>query len=160
VTGASGFVGRHACARLAAEGWEVHGVTIPSAPPDASMPPNVQWHVADLLQPGAADTLTRSVRASHLLHPAWYLAPGQWAAARENYLWVEASLALVRAFHEAGGQRLVTTGSCLEYDWRYGYCTERLTPLQPHTFYGACKGALAQLVEGYAAIVGLSSAWA
>jgi nucleoside-diphosphate-sugar epimerase len=167
VTGASGCIGRHACARLAAQGWEVHAVS--SKPhvgsdgdADAGAPTiaNVQWHVADLLQPGVADALTGQVQASHLLHLAWYIAPGKWAQARENYLWVEASLALVRAFQAAGGQRVVTSGSCLEYDWRYGYCSERLTPLQPHTFYGVCKSTLAQLVDGYAAIVGLSSAWA
>lgn len=156
VTGASGCIGRHACAHLAAHGWEVHGV---SSKIHAS-PATLQWHVADLLQPGVADILMREVQASHLLHLAWYIAPGKWAAAPENYLWVEASLALVRAFHAAGGQRVVTSGSCLEYDWRYGYCTERLTPLQPHTFYGTCKSTLAQLVEGYAGLVGLSSAWA
>ncbi len=172
VTGATGCIGRHACARLAAQGWEVHGVSSrpqaasadpqadPQAPMQPHLQPHVQWHVADLLQPGAAEALTQSVRASHLLHLAWYIAPGKWAAARENYLWVEASLGLVRAFHASGGARVVVSGSCLEYDWRYGYCTERLTPLEPHTFYGVCKGALAQLVEGYAAIVGLSSAWA
>jgi nucleoside-diphosphate-sugar epimerase len=166
ITGASGCIGRHACAHLAAHGWEVHGV---SSKPHVAQPDqgqqDLQWHVADLLQPGVADALTRSVQASHLLHLAWYIAPGKWAAAPENYLWVEASLALVRAFHAAGGQRVVTSGSCLEYDWRYGYCTERLTPLQPHTFYGTCKSALSTLIEGYAGVVGassvgLSSAWA
>jgi nucleoside-diphosphate-sugar epimerase len=162
VTGATGCIGRHACAHLAAQGWEVHGVSSRPQPPAASQGSHapVQWHVADLLRPGAAEALTQSVQASHLLHLAWYIAPGKWAAARENYLWVEASLGLVRAFQAAGGERVVVSGSGLEYDWRYGYCTERLTPLQPHTFYGVCKGALAQLVEGYAAVTGLSSAWA
>jgi nucleoside-diphosphate-sugar epimerase len=155
VTGATGCIGRHACAHLLARGWEVHGVS--SKP--TSFSPDVQMHVADLLQPGAAEALTRRVQASHLLHLAWYIAPGKWAAAPQNFLWVEASLGLVRAFHAAGGTRVVTSGSCLEYDWRYGYCTERLTPLQPHTFYGVCKSALSQVVDGYAHVAGLSSAW-
>jgi nucleoside-diphosphate-sugar epimerase len=173
VTGATGCIGRHACAHLAAQGWDVHGVSsqiqvnapasilvhVPGRPIPLPQTP-MQWHVADLLQPGAAEALVQAVQASHLLHLAWYIAPGKWAAARENYLWVEASLALVRAFHAAGGQRVVVSGSGLEYDWKYGYCTERLTPLQPHTFYGVCKSALSQLVEGYANTVGLSSAWA
>ena len=156
VTGATGCIGRHACAHLLARGWEVHGVT---SKPSTEGPAGVRMHVADLLQPGAAEALTRSVEASHLLHLAWYIAPGKWAAAPQNFLWVEASLGLVRAFHAAGGTRVVTSGSCLEYDWRYGYCNERLTPLQPHTFYGVCKNALSQVVEGYANVTGLSSAW-
>jgi nucleoside-diphosphate-sugar epimerase len=112
----------------------------------------VSWHQVDLLAPGAAAALAREVRATHLLHLAWYIAPGKWAAARENYAWVEASLTLVRAFYESGGTRFVGAGSCLEYDWRYGYCTEGLTPHTPHTFYGACKHALQTLVSGYVSV--------
>lgn len=156
VTGATGCIGRHACAQLLARGWEVHGVTS-KLPAEGGA--GVQMHLGDLLQPGAAEALMQGVEPSHLLHLAWYIAPGKWAAAPQNYLWVEASLGLVRAFQAAGGQRMVTSGSCLEYDWRYGYCSERLTPMQPHTFYGVCKNALSQVVEGYANVAGLSSAW-
>jgi nucleoside-diphosphate-sugar epimerase len=156
VTGATGCIGRHACAQLLARGWEVHGVTSKLSAEGGA---GVQMHLGDLLQPGAAEALMQSVEPSHLLHLAWYIAPGKWAAAPQNYLWVEASLGLVRAFQAAGGQRVVTSGSCLEYDWRYGYCSERLTPMQPHTFYGVCKHALSQVVEGYAQVAGLSSAW-
>ncbi len=36
----------------------------------------------------------------------------------------------MRAFRAAGGTRVVTAGSCLEYDWNYGYCSEVATPLR------------------------------
>ena len=36
-------------------------------------------------------------------------------------------------FATAGGARVVTAGSCLEYDWNYGYCSEARTPCAPHT---------------------------
>jgi nucleoside-diphosphate-sugar epimerase len=155
VTGATGCIGRHVLPVLAARGWDVHAVS--SHPQPAAT--GVTWHVADLLAPDGARAVTRAVAATHLLHLAWYIAPGKWAAAPENYGWVEASLALVRAFREAGGQRVVVSGSCLEYDWRYGYCTEGLTPHTPHTFYGICKHALQTMVTGYSAVTGLSSAW-
>jgi nucleoside-diphosphate-sugar epimerase len=172
VTGATGCIGHHVIPALLARGDEVHAVssrprpdragdegTGDDRPADRRSGGDVTWHVADLLAPGRADALARDVRATHLLHLAWYIAPGKWAAARENYAWVESSLTLIRAFHEAGGQRVVGAGSCLEYDWRYGYCTEGLTPHTPHTFYGACKHALQTLVTGYASVAGLSSAW-
>jgi nucleoside-diphosphate-sugar epimerase len=148
VTGATGCIGRHVLPSLVARGADVHAVSSKPQPPQDG----ITWHAIDLLAPGVAAALARDVRATHLLHLAWYIAPGKWAAARENYAWVEASLTLVRAFHEAGGTRFVGAGSCLEYDWRYGYCTEGLTPHTPHTFYGACKHALQTLVSGYASV--------
>lgn len=158
VTGATGCIGRHAVPALVAGGWEVHAVS--SRPQDEAATPGVRWHAADLLQPQAAADLAKACGASHLLHLAWYIAPGKWAAARENYWWVEASLRLIRAFHEAGGQRVVVAGSCLEYDWRYGFCHEQLTPREPHTFYGTCKHSVQRLLDGYASVVNLSWAWA
>jgi len=67
---------------------------------------------------------------------------------------------LVRAFADAGGQRVVTAGSCLEYDWSHGHCSEDTTPCLPHTTYGVCKHALQLLTSELASRAGMSSAWA
>jgi nucleoside-diphosphate-sugar epimerase len=58
-----------------------------------------------------------------------------------------------------GGRRIVAAGTCAEYDWRYGYCAERVTPLAPATLYGTCKHALQRILEAYAAQANLSAAW-
>jgi nucleoside-diphosphate-sugar epimerase len=156
VTGASGCIGRHIVPLLAEHGWTVHAVSRQGSL-DIS---GVTVHQADLLDPADRMRLVDAVKPSHLLHLAWYIAPGRWAAAPDNYRWVEASLDLVRQFREAGGERVVTAGSCLEYDWRYGYCSEERTPLVPHTFYGTCKAALSSVLQGYASTTGFSNAWA
>ena len=156
VTGATGCVGRHALPLLVARGWDVHAVASRQTPPDVA---GVTWHRADLLDRDAAVTLVDRARATHLLHLAWYIAPGKWAAAPENFDWVSASLALVRAFRAAGGTRLVTAGSCLEYDWNYGYCSEARTPCAPHTIYGTCKHALQLLTTALSSDGTMSSAW-
>jgi nucleoside-diphosphate-sugar epimerase len=67
---------------------------------------------------------------------------------------------LLRAFADGGGHRVVTAGSCLEYDWNFGYCSEDRTPCRPQTTYGVCKHALQLLTSEFAARTGLSSAWA
>jgi len=156
VTGASGCIGRHVVPLLAARGWQVHAVSRREML-DAE---GVTVHRADLLDAGDRSHLIEAVKPSHLLHLAWYIAPGRWAASPENYRWVEASLELVRLFRDSGGVRVVTAGSCLEYDWQYGYCSEERTPLTPHTFYGTCKSALGALLKGYAGASGFSNAWA
>ncbi len=156
VTGAGGCVGRQAVPLLLARGWEVHAADIREAPADL---PGPVWHRANLLDPADVRRVVDEADAEALLHLAWYIAPGQWARSPENLDWVTASLGLARAFRERGGRRMLAAGSCLEYDWDYGFCSERLTPCQPHTLYGIAKHALRLLVEGYAKESGLSVAW-
>jgi nucleoside-diphosphate-sugar epimerase len=155
VTGASGCVGRQALPLLVARGWEVHAVASKTPPPDSD---GVRWHRADLLDGDQTRAIVRSAQADAMLHLAWYIAPGRWAAAPENFDWLRASLELVQAFRAEGGTRLVSAGSCLEYDWSYGYCAEDRTPCVPHTAYGACKHAL-QVVTSALCRDGLTTAW-
>jgi nucleoside-diphosphate-sugar epimerase len=156
VTGGTGCIGRHALPALLDRGWEVHAVSSHHSPPGAA---GATWHRADLLDSQQVVELVRSVRPSHLLHLAWYIAPGRWATSPENFAWVQASLGLLHAFREQGGTRMVTAGSCLEYDWRYGYCSESRTPCSPHTAYGVCKHALQELTSAFSVASGLTSAW-
>jgi nucleoside-diphosphate-sugar epimerase len=139
-----------------ARGWEVHGVTSRDGPDAAE---EIIWHRADLLNPQQLNATVQSAQATHLLHLAWYIAPGRWATAAENFQWVQASLELLRAFRKQGGERIVTAGSCLEYDWDYGYCSETRTPCTPHTAYGVCKDALQTLTSAFTVASGMTSAW-
>jgi nucleoside-diphosphate-sugar epimerase len=156
VTGAGGFVGRHCLPILKARGYEVHAVAT-KAQPDAG--PSVRWHVADLLDREQTESLLERVKPTHLLHLAWYTAPGRYWTAFENLDWVGASLQLLKAFPEHGGRRVVVAGTCAEYDWGEGLCSEKTTRLAPSTLYGACKHALELVVGAYARQRGLSAAW-
>ena len=156
VTGGTGFVGREVLPRLVAHGWETHALTCRSSPPPVA---GVTWHRGDLLDRDVAEQTVGLIRPHALMHLAWYVAPGQWPTALENLYWVDASIRLIRAFHENGGRRVVVAGSGLEYDWTYGYCSESRTPCTPHTVYGTAKHALHLLLESYARQTGLSLAW-
>jgi len=152
VTGATGCVGRMVLPELVRRGWDVRALHSRSAPVDI---PGVHWRQVNLLDPAAVRRTVDESRASHLLHLAWYIAPGKWASAPENFDWVRASLELVTAFRDAGGARVITAGSCLEYDWSAGVCAEATTPCTPHTAYGTCKHALQLLTSAMMA----DSAW-
>ncbi len=156
VTGARGFIGRHCLRSLLSSGYEVHAVSSKAPEKDRL---NVQWHQADLLIPKQVSELVLRVEPSHLLHFAWYTVPGQYWTSPENCRWVEASLTLLRAFALAGGQRIVMAGTCAEYDWKYGYCSEVITPLLPKSLYGVCKNSLQALVDAFTRQLGLSAAW-
>ena len=65
----------------------------------------------------------------------------------------------MQAFSDRGGQRAVMAGSCAEYDWKFDYCSELLTPCRPATLYGACKHGTQLLLDAWSRQSGLSSAW-
>ena len=156
LTGATGFIGRHCLRFLSASGYEVHAVS--SRVPNGNQS-GVQWHQVDLLDVGQATELIATVGPTHLLHFAWYAVPGQYWSSLENFRWVQASLGLLQAFEKAGGRRVVMAGTCAEYDWTYGYCSEQRTPLLPSGAYGACKHSMQIMLDGFARQTGISAAW-
>ena len=156
LTGASGFIGRQCLAQLSETGVEVHAVSRVCS----DTLPGVTWHHENLLLNGAAiGKLIAELRPSHLLHLAWTAEPGHYWTAPDNFRWVRASLDLLHAFTENGGQRVVMAGTCAEYDWHYGWCSEGVTPLIPNTVYGTCKHALQLMLQTYSQNCALSSAW-
>ena len=131
-------------------------------PPAGGPSGDVAWHQADLLEPAAARALVEAVAPTHLLHLAWYAEPGKYWRSTENLRWVEASLALLRAFARSGTapRRVVIAGTSAEYAWsQRTHCVEGETPLEPATLYGASKRALHLVAERFAAEAGLSLAW-
>jgi nucleoside-diphosphate-sugar epimerase len=154
VTGATGFVGRHSPPALAARGFDVHAVHAVDMPTTVAT-----WHHVDLMDRDRVAHLLDEVRPTHLLHFAWYAVHGRYWTSTENLRWVESSLSLLRGFVERGGRRAVIAGTCAEYDWRHGYCSERTTPTIPATLYGTSKNALQAVATAFAAQVGLSLAW-
>ncbi|NJM40383.1 MAG: NAD(P)-dependent oxidoreductase [Anaerolineae bacterium] len=156
LTGASGFIGRHAIRPLLDGGYEVHAIARDVESLRAWAPAEVSFHPASLLDAAQTQAIVRAIRPTHLLHLAWYVAHGKFWAAPENLDWVAASLYLLRAFTDAGGQRVVMAGTCAEYDWVgdggvawNGVCVEEGTPLKPATLYGASKHALQTLLRAF-----------
>jgi nucleoside-diphosphate-sugar epimerase len=152
VTGAGGFVGRHVTEILTRGSYEVHAVS--SSGSHSSH--GCTWHRADLLDPRQREILVSDVKPDTLLHLAWHAKPPTYWNAPENVEWLTASLDL---FAQNGGTRVVGAGSCAEYEWRHGYCTEGLTPLRAATLYGATKAACGNVLEAYSRETGLSAAW-
>jgi nucleoside-diphosphate-sugar epimerase len=156
-TGGSGFLGRHCLEALVRHGFHVHAATRTHP---AMAADGITWHRLDLLDREAAGELMRALRPSHLLHLAWVTTPDRYRYVPENLDWLEASLALVRAFGEHSGQRFVGVGSSAEYAVGAGACMEETTPIRPASLYGQCKAACWMATEAYALRYGFSAAWA
>jgi len=142
VTGATGFIGRQALEPLRRRGVEIAAVSRQPPDPSNKLLQGMGWRGADLLAPGEAERIVEETRPTHLLHMAWFAKHREYWTSPENRRWVDASLRLVERFRELGGERVVVAGSCAEYDWRAGVCSERETALAPRGLYGESKNAL------------------
>lgn len=159
VTGAGGFIGRHLLRQLYDEGWEVHAVysqhhryTLGNK--------NIAIHAANLLIPGAAESLCKAVRPQRLLHLAWCAKPGGYWTSPENLSWVRTTVELLEAFQSYGGEQAVLVGSCAEYDWSgEGICSEYSTPIKPTTPYGRCKNSTRELAEVFGELHNIPITW-
>jgi nucleoside-diphosphate-sugar epimerase len=156
LTGGTGFIGSQALRFLAARGFEIHAVTSRLRSQDSSA---VTWHHADLLERNQTRDLLAKVKPTHLLHFAWYAEPGKFWQSEENSRWLDSSKVLLESFAEQGGKRVVMSGSCAEYDWSFGQCSEFSTPRHPATHYGICKNAMQEALAEFCAANGLSWAW-
>lgn len=157
VTGATGFVGRHALPALAGADAEVHAVARRTGPAAAG----VTWHEADVLDRPAMRALVERVRPTHVLHAAWFVEHGAFWSSPANVDWVAASLDLARHAAGAGCSRFVGVGTCVEYDWSDGGPGLRAEAdrLAPAHLYGVAKNATRAVLEGLAAQAGTSFAW-
>ena len=156
VTGASGFIGRHTLKYLLPEFDEVHGIYNNRQLKEIK---DVQWHKANILDDDSREKILETVKPTHLLHLAWYAEPGKYAHSLLNIDWLKASLNLIKNFKNHGGQRVVCAGTCFEYDFSYGFCSEYDTPKNPGTIYGVCKNSLHDILRHYSQQTGLSTAW-
>ena len=151
VTGGNGFLGRFAVAALRDRGFEVHGAS-------RRRPQGIEaddWHMVDLLEPDAATELVQKVRPTHLLHAAWTTEHARYWNDPANNDWLAATRRLTQAVAASGGERVVLTGTCAQYDWNGDEpFAETRTPRRPASIYGRAK----QETEDWLAGAGLS--WA
>ncbi|MBE1426387.1 nucleoside-diphosphate-sugar epimerase [Desulfomicrobium macestii] len=139
VTGATGFIGRHLTMLLKSKGVdfvvlgrnfvEENGIRV------------------DLLNTQNFVEIMGKIKPTHLIHLAWYADHGKYWDSALNIEWIRATFYLLDAFYKNGGEHALVTGTCAEYDWRYGYCVENVTPEGPKTLYGESKCATRRVIE-------------
>jgi len=158
VTGVSGFIGIP-CLRelLRGDFDEVHAVSRSGDGPEG---PALRWHGADLREEAAAVELVRTLRPTHLFHAAWIATPGVYLTSPDNRAWMTATVAMVRAFAEQGGQCFLGIGSAAEYAASAGPCVEDRTPVSPVSLYGEAKALTWQSIETIAAAHDMKALWA
>lgn len=141
VTGASGFVGRHMCRHLLAQGWEVHGTTRHQV----SVPQGVLPHQGDLQHLEWVHHLFSHIQPDVVMHLAAEVdVSRQGAGFSTRYL-----ATLVPGLHVLQGAllhrpaRVVMVGTCEEYGDGPAPFREDQEP-RPVSAYSAAKVAITQ----------------
>ena len=139
LTGGTGFIGQQTIPFLQEEGYEIYAVTSKNLTIDNK---DVQWLHGNLMDEEFVSSIFTKIHPTHLLHLAWITTPHVYWNSSENFNWVRASQYMFQCFIENGGERIVSAGSCAEYDWSEGICLENTTSLRPQSAYSKAKGEL------------------
>ena len=144
ITGANGFIGRNCIEILKNCDVEVHAISRKKKISEN----NIKYYIFDLLKDNHHE-LIKEIKPSHLLHLAWVTKPKVYWHSKNNLDWLSSSINFAREFTESGGKKIVCAGTCAEYDWNFGFCSENITPISPNSLYGECKNKLNQFLLNY-----------
>ncbi|MGZ2406222.1 NAD-dependent epimerase/dehydratase family protein [Rhizobium ruizarguesonis] len=146
VTGGSGFIGSKVCAKLAAEGWQVHAWMRRKANfATSSGSERIESHQIDIYDDVAVRTALRESGARQMIHLAWGGLPNYLSCHHIDVELVQ-QIRFVRNVIEGGIEHITQTGTCFEYGAREGELHEHMD-CHPTNPYGHAKLALLRYVE-------------
>lgn len=154
LTGASGFIGSHVLRALARDG--VQTIVLGRARPAGFCGSFIEF---DLVRDQDLARRLADLRATHLLHMAWYAEHGLYWSSPQNARWVTATDSLVDSFCLAGGEKVVVAGTCAEYHWSSETLREGETLLAPASVYGMAKNLARGLLVERSRAHGVQWAW-
>lgn len=159
ITGGLGFFGSRAAAAFTDA--EVFALDRPEGDRARleALAPRARFVPCDMFDAEALGRCLADVRPDVCIHLAWYAVPGKYLDAPENLDHLVAAVGLARALAKSGCARLVTAGTCFEYDTTYGRLAES-TPAAPRTLYAATKLSMFQSLAHACPALGVSHAHA
>lgn len=145
ITGGTGFIGKNVIDELLKRGWEVHSIVYPQLQEKRK---GVIQHLLNLMDNQAVSNFFKENHFENIIHLAWYVDKGCHKS-NINLDWVNTTLNILKYFHENGGKCFTGAGTNSEYEYKYGYLLEDITPTDPKTMYGNCKNAIYNIAKVY-----------
>jgi nucleoside-diphosphate-sugar epimerase len=134
VIGCSGAVGSRLISILHGRGYEVLGVRSK----EKCLARNHICTSINLLDPRVSLKF-EDFRPNSLVLTSWITTPIAFWESKMNEDWVEASKRIILQFLELGGEYVVATGTCAEYDWNLNRPLGEIDKPNPSTLYGRSK---------------------
>lgn len=145
LTGATGLIGREILNQLLDKGYKVCAIEhLQKIEPRE----NLRIIKLDLLSNYEVSLFFKENFFQTFIHMAWY-GDKKVHSHNVNLDWAEASLNLLKNFCQTGGKKFLGAGSISEYDFKYGYFSEDITPLENKSLYGQSKSALYKVAKTY-----------
>ncbi|MCR5506700.1 MAG: NAD(P)-dependent oxidoreductase [bacterium] len=145
ITGGTGFIGSKVTDELIKRGYEVHAAVYPDFIPERE---NFIQYKINLFDRKVLEEIFEKNHFENLIHLAWYVGT-KCHISELNMDWVSLSLDLLQLFKKYGGKKFLGAGTCSEYEYKYGYLSEDITPTDPGTLYGNGKHAVYELSKIY-----------
>ena len=93
-----------------------------------------------------------------IIHAAWYAKPGEYHNSLKNISCLTGSLEMVKGAIQAGVQKIVGIGTCLEYDSNFKVFDIN-SPLNPNGLYSSTKAALYLILKDWLQKADVKFAW-
>ncbi len=146
ITGGAGFIGSKICAKLVAEGYQVHAWDRGDSTLDLfSAGQSVAYRQIDIYDEAAVRSALKETGASEMIHLAWGGLPNYMSCHHIDTELVQ-QIRFIRTAIENGIDRLTQTGTCFEYGAKDGELDESME-CHPTNPYGYAKHALQRYVE-------------
>ena len=100
---------------------------------------NVIYIRGDISDVNFLEETLKKLKATYLLHLAWNVESLNYAQSPENESWVTWSKDLLELFLKYGGQQVIVSGSCFEYDLLVNKRHRENEIENPNTPYGKSK---------------------
>ena len=159
LTGATGFIGRQILGALLARQCQVRIVARSPRPELESQPGIESVRVTPDLFDADSDWLADLLLGvDTVIHAAWFVEPGKYLDATDNFHCLEGTMAMARAAARQGVSKFVGLGTCFEYALGDQYLDTN-SPLQPSTLYAAAKASLFMILANWFGLQDIAFAW-
>lgn len=148
ITGASGFIGWHCIKPLIERDFEIYAICNKSEIIEYE---NIHCLKIDLFNNQKIKETVELIKPDYLLHLAWNVEPSSYMNSNDNIDWVNASMYLIKTACENGCKKVVTAGTCLEYEFSgiNQKIEELKTPITNKNLYAVCKTSLYNMCTAY-----------